>query len=155
MNERERKILEMQAPSTRKCLERSPDLDFEWLNRKIPKEAQVVKEDGSVDLNLRKFSAEEKTFYNAEYGTSKIYGRHRERGAWVEEKRTQHLQSQNLSEKLKDKLETNHVMPTPAEKEIAIEAFMKAGKNIKAKFLALMQGVKETVKFGIARKHEE
>lgn len=149
MTEKERKILEMQCASTRRVLERSPDLDLEWFNRPIPKEAQVVKEDGSVDLNVRVLSKEEADFYNAEYGASKIYGRKRERGAWFEDARTSYLIAKAKEGKIHPKLlshiETPHVMPTPIKRERAIDSFMRSKpiQAIKDAFKSIMDGLKE------------
>lgn len=127
MTEKERKIFEMQAPSTRTALSQS--LSERELHRlkPIPKEAQCVKEDGSVDLNVRKFNAEESEFYNTEYGASNIYGRARKVGEWRE----------TLFEE-KDK--TAHVIPTEEQREVAISSWMgsRTVKAISERFKDLM-----------------
>lgn len=150
MNETERAFINKlnrargQAPSTQACLDRPKELDLVWLSRPIPKEAQVVKEDGSVDLNIRQFTKQEFDFFNQEYGASKIYGRVRERGKWFEEARGMYLRSAKIHDKLKDRIDTPHVMPDAEKRERASEAFMKVGiiQKIKDKFKELMFGVK-------------
>ncbi len=143
MTEKEQRILEMQAPSTRKCLERSPDLDLAWLRREIPKEAQVVKEDGSVDLNIRQFTKEEAEWYNPDTGGSSIYGRNRKRGARFEAARASHLNSAKIHDKLKEQIETPHVMPSPEKRDVAVEAFMKSRtvEAVKNAFKAIFETV--------------
>lgn len=78
MTQEELKILELQCPSTRRCLERPPELDLEWLNRPIPKEAQVVDEDGNVFINARALTYEE---------TRMEEGIRRKRGSWIATRR--------------------------------------------------------------------
>lgn len=135
MTEKEQRILEMQAPSTRKCLERSPDLDLTWLRREIPKSAQVTKADGSVDLNIRNIIASELAIES---------GIRSNRGAMFEAARAQYLASAKIHDKLKDQIETPHVIPDADKRERAIEAFMKSRTidAIKNAFHELMKDVK-------------
>ena len=152
MDEKQKKILEMQCPSTRRCLERPPELDTVWLNRAIPKEAQVLKEDGSVDLNLRALSAEDKEFYDGKNGMR------RKTGSWFENARTQYLESKKgkIDKALELKVETDHVIPSRVKAENAVNAFMLAGKSIKERFLAVMSGIQTAViKMGYAARNDE
>jgi len=132
MTERDRKILEMQCESTRRCLERPPDLDLEWLSRPIPKEAQVLKSDGSVDLNVRAFSEEEVRI------ESKI---RYERGGHLAKMRNE-PEAKAVSEQ---------------RKKTAIEAFMtsKTVEGIKSAFKAIMAQVEDvSVKMGVRFREE-
>lgn len=119
MTEKERKILEMQCPSTRRCLERPPDLDTEWFNREIPKEAQVRDEEGNVFLNMRALTYQETTMEE---------GIRRKRGAWISERRGDG-NAKGVSEERKLK---------------GIAAFMNlfSPQTIKEKFKKIMSGVK-------------
>lgn len=119
MTEKERHILSLQAPSTRKCLERPSELDFEWLNRKIPKEAQVRDEEGNIFLNLRALTYEETRM---------------EQG--IRQKRGERLAQMRGEPDAKS---------VPEEKKLkGVFAFMNlfSREQIKEKFKALMGGVK-------------
>ncbi len=120
MTEQELRILELQAPSTRKCLERSPDLDLSWFRREIPKEAQCLRPDGSVDLNVRECSI-------AEVLIERKIRYHR--GSWLSEMREDEASTQLTEEK----------------KQTAVEAFMRMRplEWIKNTFKELMKDVKK------------
>lgn len=117
----QKEILEIQAPSTRMALERPVELDLEWFNRKLPKEAQVLKEDGSIDLNVRSFS---KTELAVEESIRE------KRGGWI----SQYFQTEDNAQTL-----------TEEKKNTAIESFMKTRTVdwIKDKFKSLMADVKK------------
>jgi len=120
MTEKEQRILEIQQPSTRACLTRPKDLDLEWLNRKIPKEAQVRDEEGNVFLNMRALTFEE---------TRMEEGIRRARGGWLAQMRNEpHLSS-----------------VTEEKKHSAIHSFMTifSVERIKDKFKELMGGLKK------------
>ena len=139
MTPKEKKILEMQCESTRRCLERPPELDLTWLRRPLPKEAQVVKEDGSVDLNVREISEEE---YNREQKLR--YGR----GAQFEDARTNYLMAKKDKinwQRLGHMITTDHVISSKEKIENAIMAFLKTNvvEKIKSKFKELMRDVKK------------
>lgn len=147
MTEKERQILEMQAPSTRKCLERPPELDLVWLRREIPKESQILKEDGSVNINVR-------TMYGADGQLlPDVVAANKARdfaGQEFESGRATYLKAKlaagNAHKKLADQLDTEHVMPSSEKRERAIEAFMKSRtlESIKSAFKALFEGAMKT-----------
>jgi len=122
MTEQELRILEMQAPSTRKCLERSRDLDLEWLSRPIPKNAQVLKEDGTVDLGIRAISTSEEALEKR----IRI-----NRGAWIEGRWA-------------TEQKTPGVLPNEETKERAVESFLRSRtmQAIKNTFESIMKQVK-------------
>lgn len=126
MNEREKKILDLQCASTRRTLERAPDLDLEWFKRKIPKDAQVLDEHGKIFVNHRPITFSEATIEQKlryDRGSHLAIMRHEPDARSHEEKK----------------------------KETAIHAFMNvfSVENIKEKFNELMKNVKETIKLGI------
>ena len=114
----DKKILDLQQPSTRACLERPVEKDDEWLSRIIPKEAQVVKEDGSVDLNVRIMTAGEVAMEE---------GVRRKRGSWIAGIRG----------------ESDMLSVSEHRKLTAIDAFLNkfSFERIKDKFKALMGDV--------------
>lgn len=134
MTERELKILEMQAPSTKACLTRPPDLDLEWLNRPIPNDAQVLKADGSVDLNVREFGKEE----------VKIENRLRyERGEYIATMRNEG-DAQSVREE---------------RKRAAVVAFMTSRtiqyvKDAFKSIMAQVKDVRETIRLGVRFREE-
>ena len=140
MNEKEKKIFDMQSESTKRCLARPRDLDTEWLNRGVPKSAQCLKKDGSVDLNIRSISAEEFHFFDED---------RRKQGARFEDARTCYLKANahKIIPKVHKDFETPHVMPTERTRERAIERFLKVGmpQAIKEAFAEIMKGVKKTI----------
>lgn len=136
----------MQSPSTRRLLEaqsiRKEEQDKENGQKRneepIPLNAQCKKEDGSIDLNVRKLTEDETDFYNKEYGRSKIYGRKSERGSWWEEVRAEYLRTKTLDIKIGDKIETDPVEPSEEKKEKARMAWMGTLKKVKEKFAEIM-----------------
>lgn len=102
----------------------------------IPKGAQVLREDGSVDLNVREISKEDYDAYQAlRY----------KRGKWFEEVRTNYLMKMAAEGKihisLMDQIETAHVMPPPLVIERAEKAYQGTLATIKDKFKALMDSM--------------
>lgn len=114
-----KEVLEMQAPSTRRALERPESEDIEWLNRKIPLNAQVRDEAGNVFLNERRISYQEASVY---YSLRSKCG---ERIAEI--RKEMDVASVNVEKKIK-----------------AIDAFMGifSPEVIKAKFKDLMKDLK-------------
>lgn len=60
---KEEKILSLQCPSTRRALQRPTEDDAEWRSRSIPANAQCLKEDGTVDLNVRQLTQQVADFH--------------------------------------------------------------------------------------------
>ncbi len=122
MTDKERQILEMQAPSTRACLERPRDLDLEWFNRELPKSAQVRDEHGEVFLNHRSLSYSE---------TKTEESLRRARGGYLAELRNE-APAKSVSEQ---------------KRRVAIEAFMSlmTKSGIKTAFKAIMAGIEDVV----------
>lgn len=153
--ERKKFILSLQTPATRDAMlageSRSDVEQALYVKQKkdslVSIKAQCVKEDGSVDLNVRVFTEEEKKKYDPETGTSEIYGRNRKRGAWFEEVRTNYLMKMvkegKVDKRLEHMIETPHVFPTLEIKEKAKEAFMRPGfaQRVKEKFKSIMDGI--------------
>ncbi len=130
MTEKEAYILSIQAPSTKACLSRPVELDLTWLRRPMPSNAQVLKEDGSVDLNLRAFTAEEVLI----------------------EDRLRYVRGERIEELRAEK--TPSVMPSEEKKERATEAWMKyrTMDAIKKAFSNLMKDVKRVTAWGTHEK---
>jgi len=97
----------------------------------IAKEAQRLKEDGTVDLNVREISTDEFSLHDKA---------RRERMGKMQV--TRELLSWELSEE---------------KRERAIHAFMAkfSMATIKDRFKAIMEQVKETVKYGYGARHED
>lgn len=144
MTPAEKKIYDIQSPQTKRLMDiqagRKPEddpkyADDQWF-KAIPKEAQCVKEDGSVDLNVREVSQKEYDDYQAL--------RYR-RGKAFEEARTAYLMKAAKEGKihisLMSQIETNHVMPTEEVKEKAERAYMGTLATIKEKFKSLMESL--------------
>lgn len=123
MNDKERRILEMQCPSTRRSLERPVDLDLEWFKRPIPKEAQVLDEQGNIFVNCRALTYQE---------TKLEEGIRQKRGSWLAQ--------------MRNEPEAN---PTEHKKESAINAFMNkfTPKALFDKFKELMGGAKKELSY--------
>lgn len=98
----------------------------------VKKEAQCVKEDGTVDLNVRELKQEEADFHQ---------GIRRKRGSVIE------------------KIRGDKAIPTINEekRERATNAFLErfSVDAVKNKFKAIMSSIKETVKYGYAARREE
>jgi ribosomal 50S subunit-recycling heat shock protein len=126
MTPEEKKIFDMQCASTRAALSRPVELDLEWFRRPIPSSAQVLKEDGSVDLNLRAFTASE---VKIEESLRLV------RGQRIEEMRVE---------------KTPGVTLTEEKKERATAAWMKSRTMdaIKNVFKELMKDVKRVSAWG-------
>jgi uncharacterized surface protein with fasciclin (FAS1) repeats len=126
MTEKEQRIFDMQPASTKACLSRPVELDLTWLRRPIPANAQCLKEDGSVDLNLRAFKAEEVLIEDKLRYV---------RGLYIEEMRAE---------------KTPRVVLSEEKKERAAEAWMKSRTMdaIKNAFQSLMKDVKRVTAWG-------
>ena len=134
--EQKEKLLNIQCESTKALMraqaQRPIEQDLSYIRTikfiPIDKAAQCVKEDGSVDLNIRVFTNEELEKYDPEHGSSKIYGRRRLKGGWLEEL-------------FHPKQRASSVMPGESARERARQAFM-AGSTldaIKNKFKTIMK----------------
>ncbi len=125
-----------QAPSTARALRQSAAERTVHRLSEIPKEAQCVKADGTVDLNVREISKEDHDAYQAL--------RYR-RGAAFEEARTAYLKKMAAEGKihisLMNQIETDHVMPPEPVKERAEKAYMGTLATIKEKFKNLMDSL--------------
>jgi len=130
VTEKELKIFEMQSASTKACLSRPVELDLTWLRRPMPANAQVLKEDGSVDLNLRAFTDMEVAL--------------EESCRWWRGERLEQMRDEK----------TPRVVLSEETKERAANAWMKSRTMdaIKNAFTALMKGVKH---INVWAKHEE
>lgn len=119
--EKEKKILEMQAPSTREALSQSAAERIAHRLSEIPKSAQCVKEDDSVDLNVRFISA------NDEQAEQRL---RRSRGAMIELGRD-------------EKHATGFVVPSQEVRDRAIKAYMGGFSvgAIKDKFSSMMKAM--------------
>lgn len=113
----------------------------EKADRMIGKEAQVLKEDGSVDLNVRPITKEEAEAYQ-EF--------RRKRGAWIEEVRTAYLMKKIEEGKIdpslpgiKGMIDTPHVSPGIQVRERAVEAFVRGSilQVVKDKFKEIMNSI--------------
>lgn len=113
----DKKILDIQCASTRKSLERREVDDVEWRFREIPKEAQVVDENGVVIVGHR-------TFTDLEWKLGNLL--QRRKGAYIAEAREETL--------------VHYEMPRPVRNK-AIDRFMGLSSvaSIKAKFEAVME----------------
>lgn len=145
MTEKEKKILEMQCASTRRCLERAPELDLAWLNRPVPKEAQVIKEDGSVDINLRALYDKDGRVLPEVQIAETAREHQAER---FSQKRSEYLHANKHRinwEKLGHMVDDPKRELDPHKKERATDAFMKVSvvQRIKDKFKEIMFGVKK------------
>lgn len=119
MTEAEQKIFDIQSPSYKEAMSQSESERRQHRLTPIPKEAQCLKEDGSVDLNIREISQKEYDDYQAL--------RYR-RGKAFEEARTAYLMKAAKEGKihisLMSQIETNHVMPPDPVREKAEKAYM-------------------------------
>ncbi len=138
MTEKEQQIFDMQSPSYKAAMSQT---EAERVMHKlsiIPKEAQCVKEDGSVDLNVRFISAADEKAYQIH---------RRATGERFEEARKSYLMAAGekgkIHSSLMDKIETPHVMPSAEQRERGIKAFMGGFtiKEIGKKFKEIMQAM--------------
>lgn len=115
--------LDMQAPSTRAALLQSEADRVMHRLSPLPSEAQRLKEDGSVDLNVRPITAEEEIAYN---------GMRRRRGSWIETL-------------FSPEHKTIKVEATRDAKDRAVHAYMAGStlKAIKDRFERLMRSMFE------------
>lgn len=133
-------IIDLQTEATKALMlaqnKRKPEDDAEYISliklTPIKDEAQCKKEDGSVDLNVREFTETEIKIHN---------GIRSSRGEWIENERRDKGVS-TITEEKRDR---------------AITAFMSGFslETIKNKFKAMMNGIKETVKYGYSARKDE
>lgn len=144
MNEVEKKIYDMQSPQTKRLMDiqrtRPQSADASYKREKalspVPEKAQVLKEDGSIDLNVREISQKEYDEFQA--------FRYR-RGKLFEEVRTAYLKKMAAEGKihvsLMNHIETDHVMPPEPVRERAEKAYMGKLAGLKEKFKNLMESI--------------
>lgn len=136
MTEKEQKIFDMQSPSYKAAMAQSEDERKAHRLSAIVSNAQCLKEDGSVDLNIREISLEQEQAY--------LQFR-RERGPAIEETRTAYLKANlhKIHPKLHSSIETPYVIPPAERKERAIKGYMGGFtvKAIKEKFTEIMKSL--------------
>lgn len=138
MSPEEQKLFDIQSPSYKAAMSQSQaERELHRISA-VPKEAQCVKEDGSVDLNVRAITAAEAEFYDGDFGVR------RKQGARFEEARIAYLSKAisegKVHESLRKQLETPHVMPNEETRQRAIDAWMgnRTVAKLKERFKAMM-----------------
>lgn len=138
MTEAEQKIFDMQSLSYKEAMGQSEAERKLHRLSPLPKESQCLKEDGSIDLNVREITQKEYDDYQAL--------RYR-RGAAFEEARTAYLMKAasegKIHPSLMSQIETNHVMPPDVVKERAEKGFLGlfSVTKIKEKFKDIMDSL--------------
>lgn len=132
MSEKDQKIFDMQPKSTQDALLQSEIERKFHRYSEIPKEAECVKEDGSVDLNIRHITEEEHELYDGREGLR------RKAGERFEAARTNYLRikasQSKIHSSLLSKIETDHVMPSAEVRDRAEKAYLGVLKSITEKF---------------------
>lgn len=129
------KILSLQSPLVQQALRQTDEERKIAREAPIIKAAQVLKEDGSVDIAPRKITAEEEKAYE---------DFRMRRGAYFEEARGAYLSKMakagKIHHSLLGQIETPHVMPPEEVKERAKRAWLGhfTPKAIKEKFAEIM-----------------
>lgn len=144
--EREKYLLSIQSEDTKMLLiaqsKRSHIDDVLYQKEKAeklaPYKAQCLKEDGSIDLNVRPITKKEADDY-LEF--------RRKRGEWIEETRTAYLMKKydegKLDKRLLEHIETPRVIPGPILKEKSEKAFLRGSTllAVKEKFKEIMASI--------------
>lgn len=141
MSPEEKKIYDIQSPQTKRMMDmqagRPLKDDAEYFARPLPnpEDYHCLKEDGSIDLNVRDISPEEYALHK---------GARLRRGAAFEEVRTAYLMRMKAEGKIHPSLyhmiETEHVMPPDVVRERAAKTWLGGFglKAIKEKFSEIM-----------------